>query len=111
MSNTPRFDAAYAECLDDAGKITRLEPLYAFAKATEHKATALERIVVELALIAISTANIKHHHRAHLDLLLGELQWAGVEMPKTPWPPACGDCDPCLGGRPDQCAVMAKGTP
>lgn len=21
---------------------------------------------------------------------------------------ACGDCDPCLGGRPDQCAVMAK---
>lgn len=20
---------------------------------------------------------------------------------------ACGDCDPCLGGRPDQCAVMA----
>jgi hypothetical protein len=38
-----------------------------------------------------------------------------------PWPPAepiisnpphgnpegCGDCDPCLGGRPDQCAVMA----
>jgi len=21
----------------------------------------------------------------------------------------CGDCDPCLGGRPDQCAIM--GTP
>ncbi len=21
---------------------------------------------------------------------------------------ACGDCDPCLGGRPDQCAVMSK---
>lgn len=20
---------------------------------------------------------------------------------------SCGDCDPCLGGRPDQCAVMA----
>ncbi len=19
---------------------------------------------------------------------------------------ACGDCDPCIGGRPDQCAVM-----
>ncbi len=25
------------------------------------------------------------------------------------WTTACGDCDPCLGGRPDQCAVMAKG--
>jgi hypothetical protein len=21
---------------------------------------------------------------------------------------ACGDCDPCLGGRPDQCAVMSN---
>ena len=36
MNNeTPRFNKAYAECLDDTGKITRLEPLYDFAERIE----------------------------------------------------------------------------
>lgn len=26
-------------------------------------------------------------------------------------PPACGDCDPCLGGRPDQCAICPAPKP
>lgn len=32
---TPQFDKAYAECLDDAGRVTRLEPLYELTKQLE----------------------------------------------------------------------------
>ena len=35
------------------------------------------------------------------------VEMSAVEL--ATYPEACGDCDPCLGGRPDQCAVMAKG--
>lgn len=42
MSNTPRFDAAYAECLDDTGKITRLEPLYNLARRLEFEVGQLK---------------------------------------------------------------------
>lgn len=44
----------------------------------EEKVIALERLVIELALIAISTAHIQHHHKARLDQLLGDLQYAGM---------------------------------
>ena len=36
-SDTPEFDKAYHECLDDAGQITRLEPLYECAKKLERE--------------------------------------------------------------------------
>lgn len=48
----------------------------------ELKFAALEKIVIELTLIAIATGNIKHHHKARLDHLLGELQYAGIEPTK-----------------------------
>lgn len=35
MNTTPRFDAAYSKCLDDTGAVTRLEPLFTFAKSAE----------------------------------------------------------------------------
>lgn len=38
---TPRFQKAYLECLDDTGGITRLEPLYGFAKQMELENRAL----------------------------------------------------------------------
>ena len=38
---TPRFQKAYLECLDDTGAITRLEPLYGFAKQMELENRAL----------------------------------------------------------------------
>ena len=38
---TPRFRKAYLECLDDTGAITRLEPLYNFAKRMELENRAL----------------------------------------------------------------------
>lgn len=44
MSDTPQFDAAYAACLDDAGTITRLEPLYEFAKSAELELKKLDSI-------------------------------------------------------------------
>lgn len=52
-------------------------------KALEAKLAALEKLVIELTLIAISTAHIQHHHKARLDHLLGELQYAGIESPNA----------------------------
>ena len=49
------------------------------AAAIAARLEALERLVLELTLIAISTAAIKHHHKARLDQLLGELQYAGMD--------------------------------
>lgn len=37
--------------------------------------------------------------------------WCGpIKNPTRTTPPACGDCDPCLGGRPDQCALLPNPT-
>ena len=37
---TPRFNKAYAECLDDTGNITRLEPLYEITRELETELNA-----------------------------------------------------------------------
>jgi len=47
------------------------------------KCAALEKLVIELTLLAICTSSIQHHHKARLDHLLGELQYAGNESPNT----------------------------
>ena len=48
-TDTPRFEEAYRECLDDMGVLTRLEPLYAMAKAAERQLAAANADFASLA--------------------------------------------------------------
>lgn len=47
--NTPRFDKAYKDCLDDAGKITRLEPLYRLCEVLESENQEAKVLIFKLA--------------------------------------------------------------
>jgi len=47
------------------------------------KVEVLEKLVIELALIAMSAATIKDHYNPRLEKLLAELQYAGIETPNV----------------------------
>ena len=54
MKQTPRFQKAYQACLDDAGQITRLEPLYRLCESLELETQELEATVNTLHNLCVS---------------------------------------------------------
>jgi hypothetical protein len=53
------------------------------ATALEAKCAVLEKLVIELTLIAIRNGQLHPYYKSRLDYLLGELQYAGVESPNN----------------------------
>ena len=51
---TPRFNKAYAECLDDTGQITRLEPLYRICERLELENNELQATINTLHNLCVS---------------------------------------------------------
>ncbi len=87
-------------------KFSRLEIDYAFISAkSHHKAEAFLRTIGNWKDADV-LFNIQHEETGRLQ------EWpAGKPIPygwakvSETFTAECGDCDPCLGGRPDQCAL------
>ena len=56
---------------------SELSPARGSATVLAAKVETLERLVIELSLIAMSAATIKDHYKPRLEKLLAELQYAG----------------------------------
>jgi len=80
----------------------------AVAKRYVDEAKALREGDNALILALAQDASIKITCAPHMLGLVWEQFHAGVMDMKRRLDrvTACGDCDPCLGGRPDQCAIM-----
>jgi hypothetical protein len=56
------------------------------APVLEARVNALEKLVIELYLIAMSSEHVSQHSKGHLDKLIWELEFAGEVIPTTPPP-------------------------
>ena len=70
--------------------LEQLEELYGFNPPRKSKFVTLQHGETGRLLTWPTNKPIPHGYAVAL--------WHGIEP--------CGDCDPCLGGRPDQCAML-----
>ena len=76
------FKRAMSECLDDAGNVTRLEPLYNYIEQLEDVAEEC-RLALKLVIHDGKVGWLQEHAHAAVSKALGKSPNAGTQRPGT----------------------------